>query len=424
MLERQFSRWLPAAPAPGPVGFALLTAMDAGARGSLISVFPLMMYRSLGSAEAVSALYLAVGVLALAAALLIPWAVRWIPRRWIFTAGSLAYAMGAVLVLVFGEGAAPVAMALYATGAVTVFLCLNTYVLDFVSQADLGRCETLRMFYSALAWTFGPFLGVWLLSVWTPLPFLLSGGFGMALCALFWRMRLGDGKRIRRNHAPAANPLAYLARFAAQPRLVAGYLFAVIRSCGWWVYVIYLPIFAIQSGLGDKTGGIALSLSNSLLFLTPLMLRWTRRRPVRASVRLGFLGAAICFTAAALMHANPWVALACLVAGSAFLILLDICAGLPFLMAVKPSERTEMSAVYSSFRDVSGIVAPGIATLILLVAPVHALFAAGGAGLLAAWAVADRIPQRLGASRRRPDSPLRDARDIAEAPGGADARGL
>jgi hypothetical protein len=38
--------------------------------------------------------------------------------------------------------------------------------------------------------------------------------------------------------------------------------------------------------------------------------------------------------------------------------------------------------------------------------------------------VADRIPQRLGASRRRPDSPLRDARDIAEAPGGADARGL
>jgi MFS family permease len=406
------------------VGFALLTAMDAGARGSLISVFPLMMYRALGSAEAVSALYLAVGVLALAAALLIPWAVRWIPRRWMFTAGSLAYAFGAVLVLIFGEGVAPAAMALYATGAVTVFLCLNTYVLDFVTQADLGRCETLRMFYSALGWTFGPFLGVWLLSVWTPLPFLLSGAFGLALCALFWRMRLGDGKRIRRNRAPATNPLAYLARFAAQPRLVAGYLFAMIRSCGWWVYVIYLPIFAIQSGLGDKTGGIALSLTNSLLFLTPLMLRWTRRRPVRASVRLGFLGAAVCFSAAAVLHASPWIALAWLFAGSAFLILLDICAGLPFLMAVKPSERTEMSAVYSSFRDVSGIVAPGIATVVLLAAPVHALFGVAGAGLLAAWAVADRIPRRLGSSRVRPDRPLRDAREIAEAPGGADARGL
>ena len=31
---------------------------------------------------------------------------------------------------------------------------------------------------------------------------------------------------------------------------------------------------------------------------------------------------------------------------------------MPFLMAVKPSERTEMSAVYSSFRDVSGILTP------------------------------------------------------------------
>lgn len=38
-----------------------------------------------------------------------------------------------------------------------------------------------------------------------------------------------------------------------------------------------------------------------------------------------------------------------LVTGSLFLVLLDICGGLPFLMSVKPSQRTEMSAVYSSF---------------------------------------------------------------------------
>ena len=373
--------------------------MDAGARGTLISVFPLLMYRSLGSAEAVSAVYLAVGILALATALLIPWATRWIPRRWLFTAGTACYILGTLLVLAGGIPAVPFALALYANGTVTIFLCLNAYVLDHVSSDELRRTETLRMFYSAMSWTFGPFLGVWLASVWTPLPFLLSAGFGAMLCALFWRMRMGNGRMIRRSRAPATNPLGYLARFAAQPRLIAGYTFAVIRSCGWWVYVIYLPIFAIQSGLGDKTGGIALSLSNSLLFLTPLMLRWTRRRPVRTAVRVGFLGSAALFIAAGILHASPWVALGCLFVGSAFLILLDICGGLPFLMAVKPSERTEMSAVYSSFRDVSGIVAPGIATLVLLVAPVHALFGVAGLGLFAAWGVAGRIPPRLGTSR-------------------------
>ena len=35
--------------------------------------------------------------------------------------------------------------------------------------------------------------------------------------------------------------------------------------------------------------------------------------------------------------------------------------GLPFLLAVKPLQRTEMSAIYSSFRDVSGMVTPGVA---------------------------------------------------------------
>ncbi|MFE3836664.1 hypothetical protein [Pseudogemmobacter sonorensis] len=54
---------------------------------------------------------------------------------------------------------------------------------------------------------------------------------------------------------------------------------------------------------------------------------------------------------------------------SFFFVVLDVVGGLPFLMSVKPSERTEMSAVYSSFRDVSGIMTPGAAWLVLFVAP-------------------------------------------------------
>ena len=99
------------------------------------------------------------------------------------------------------------------------------------------------------------------------------------------------------------------------------------------------------------------------------------------------------------------VVVAVLVAASFFLVLLDVCAGLPFLMSVKPSERTEMSAIYSSFRDVSGIVSPGLVWLVLQFVPLSGVFAAGGVALLAAWLVASRLHPELGVpgnQRQRP----------------------
>lgn len=113
-------------------------------------------------------------------------------------------------------------------------------------------------------------------------------------------MRLGNGRLLTRARKVQPNPLSYLARFAVQPRLVTGWLFAVIRSCGWWVYVIYLPIYAIENGLSTNVGGIALSISNAALFVTPFMLRWMRRHSVRHAIRVGFLFASILFSMATL----------------------------------------------------------------------------------------------------------------------------
>ncbi|MEZ5911301.1 MAG: hypothetical protein R3D84_02950 [Paracoccaceae bacterium] len=197
--------------------------------------------------------------------------------------------------------------------------------------------------------------------------------------------------------------MAFLGRFFAQPRLIAGWLFAVLRSCGWWVYVVYLPIFAVEAGLGDKVGGITLSISNAFLFATPFMLRWMQARSLRRAVRVGFFFSALAFTLAGLVATLPWLSVALLILGSVYLVLLDIAGGLPFLMAVKPSERTEMSAIYSSFRDVSGILTPGAAWLVLAVAPLSAVFAAGGLGLAVGWAIAGRLHHRLGQPRVRLD---------------------
>lgn len=392
--------WPRKAPAPGVRTFALLGGLEAGVRAMLVSVFPLEMYAAFRNADTVSALYFAVGFVSLAGGLMVPWLTTHLPRRWTYTAGVGLFLVGHALAIVGGPWIA-VAAACNALGTVTTFVCLSAYVLDYVSKHDLGRNESLRMFYSGLAWTVGPVLGVSLLAIWRPLPFLVAGLVALTLLATFWALRLGNGKVITRARAPAVNPLAYLGRFFAQPRLIAGWTFAVIRSSGWWVFVVYLPIYAVEAGLDKRIGGLALSASSAMLFATPLMLRWMQARSVRRAVRAGFLGATLCFVAAtpiALLDL-PWGVVTVLMVGTLFLLLLDVAGGLPFLLAVKPSERTEMAAVYSSFRDVSGIFTPGLAWAVLLVAPLPWLFAAMGLALGGCWALSGRLHPRLGAAR-------------------------
>ena len=380
---------------PGVHGFSLLAGIEAFVRGSTIAVYPLVMYRAYEDAAIVARFYFVVGLLSLLAALAVPRLTRYVPRRRIYMLGLCCYVLSAVLGMIGGKATAPALMC-QTFGTAVAFVCFNAYVLDHVNKTEFGRLETLRLMYGGLGWTIGPALGVWLLQFWHGAPFVIVAVAACVMLAVFWKMHLGDGRQFGDASNAASNPLAYLPRFFAQPRLVAGWLFAVIRSCGWWIYIVYVGIFAVQNGLSDQIGGIATSLANAGLFLAPLMLRWMMRRSVRQAVRTGFFMSAVCFMLGAALSPFPWATVAMLVLGSYFLVLLDVCGGLPFLMSVKPSQRTEMSAVYSSFRDVSSIVSPGIAWLVLQFAPVTAVFAAGALLLLVAWWIAGYLHPELG----------------------------
>jgi hypothetical protein len=399
MIGRYIPDWLRHSPARGVNGFAILSGLEATVRGLLISVWPLVIYQALGTAEGVSRVYLFVGLASLAIGLMVPWAGRWVPRRWMYTLGCSFYLVSITLAVIGGPWLTPIALMFGAAATATVFVCLNAYVMDYIARSELSSVETRRMFFSAFSWMVGPILGVSLHKVWAPLPFLVAAIFVLILIATFWSMRLGNGKLITRARAPAPNPVAYLGRFLLQPRLIAGWSFAVIRSCGWWVYIVYLPIFCIENGLGDRIAAVAYSASNGMLFFAPLMLRWMRRRSVRMGVRTGFGGATLFFALSIFGWLAAPVAVIAMFAASFFLVLLDMCGGLPFLMAVKPSERTEMSAVYSSFRDVSGIVTPAVAWSILLILPLPGVFAACALANLAAFAIAGRLHPRLGGAR-------------------------
>ncbi len=399
MATRYIPLFLRHSPTPRVQNFALLAGIEAAVRGTLISAMPLAVYKGLGNAAATSEAYFHAGIVALVWGLMVPWFTRHVPRRWMYSAGCGLYLIGMGLAIHGTALSVQAALICLAMATATTFVCFNAYVLDYIDRAELGRTQSTQMVYAAGPWAIGPMLGVWLHDVWPPAPFLLAGTFALALFATFWVLRLGNGKQIARAKGPALNPLAYLGRFFRQPRLIAGWMFAVMRSCGWWVYVVYLPIFCIESGLGDKVGGVALSLSNALLFISPVMLRYVRRSSVRQGVRLAFGLCGALFFASAIVAPLPWLSVIAMMGAAFFLVVLDVVGGLPFLMAVKPSERTEMSAVYSSFRDVSGIMTPGAAWLVLLIAPVQGVFAAAGLGLLAAYAVASQLHPRLGTPR-------------------------
>ena len=375
--------------------FARIAGLEALVRGSTLAVYPLLMYRAWGDAQLVSELYFVVGVLSLLTALTVPLLAQRLQRRWVYALGLTLYVVSAGFGMLGGKWTA-LALLCNTMAAATSFVCFNAYVLDHVPKTEFARLESLRMFYGGLGWVLGPALGVQLLPIWHGTPFLMVGLGAVAMLFYIWQIRLGNGRSMARQARGAAHPWVYLQRFFLQPRLIGGWLFAVMRSCGWWFYFVYVGIFAVEHGLGDGVGGVATSLANMGLFAAPLLFRWVRRHSVRRAMRTGFLLGGICFVLATLLSSMPWVTVGVLVLGSCCLVLLDVCAGLPFLMSVKPSERTEMSAVYSSFRDVSGILSPGLAWLVLQFTDVSGVFAAGGCALLLAWAVAGHLHPQLG----------------------------
>ena len=389
---------LPARPdKPGIHAFAIIGGIEAVVRGIALSVYPLLMYRAWGDAVVVSQLYFLVGVVSLLTGLAVPLATRHMPRRFVYSAGALLFVVSAGFGVAGGK-LTTVALLCHVMGTATIFVCFNAYVLDNVPKVEFARMESLRLSFGGVGWTVGPVLGVWLVQFWHGAPFVIVGLAALVMLGAFWWLRIGYG-RVTVTHTGtrnSPNPLAYLRRFAGQPRLLAGWLFPVLRSCGWWVYTVYVGIYAVQNGLGDQVGGVASSVANLGLFVAPLILRWMQRRSLREAVRTGFFCSGAGFVLAACVSSLPLATIAVLMLASFFLVLLDVCAGLPFLMSVKPSQRTEMSAVYSSFRDVSGILTPGIAWLVLQFSPLAGVFAAAGVALLIAWAVAGKLHPQLG----------------------------
>ena len=270
------------------------------------------------------------------------------------------------------------------------------YLLDHAPRQALRHFEPTRIFSSAAPWTFGPWLGVYLQqNVAFIAPFAVVAVTAILLVILLRTLGLSDGVAVAGVQKPTTNPLRYLPRFFSQPRLVLAWTLAATRSSWWSMFFIYAPILAVTSGLGAETGGMVASIGTGWTWLVPIWGWAGRRFGLRRLLQIGYAAAGVLSIAAALSFGVPWLGIALLIMASFGAGTIDGAGNLLFLRAVHSYERSAMTTVFASFREVTQVGPPAVCSVLLAFFNLSSIFVAAGAVMLASSALCRRIPRRL-----------------------------
>ncbi|MBL8895814.1 MAG: MFS transporter [Rhizobiales bacterium] len=350
--------WMPAAPKPGAMSFAILFAVESFARAVVSAVVSVQAYDLLKSGQHVSLLFTTVGLFVPLGTLLVPLLHHFMPRRWVYTTGVLLLIAASLCFASFTLVGQAAGMYLRVLGTAVLNITLSLYILDHIRRADLVRSEPLRLTFSVVSWTAGPYLGIWLYANYghaAPQIASIIGAF--VLLIIFWYLRLSTNPAIKAGPARPVSPWASVGRFVAQPRLRLAWLIAFGRSCFWSSFFIYAPLLMIEGGLGKEAGGLLLSAGNAVLILAIVFGRIAERTSVRQVIVASFAVGAVASIAAGLAGTGaPLLAAFLLLIGSIAASSLDGVGGIPFMRAVKGRERAAMTGVYRTYIDFSDLI--------------------------------------------------------------------
>jgi MFS transporter, ACDE family, multidrug resistance protein len=186
-----------------------------------------------------------------------------------------------------------------------------------------------------------------------------------------------------------------LPRFFAQSRLRLAWGLAGARSAWWSTFYVYTPIFAVEAGLGAEAGGAIASIGTAWIFLVPLWGWVGRRYGLRRLLIAGYGIAGLMTVATAAAFHLPWMGAATLVLAGFGAEMIDGAGNLLFLRAVHPYERSEMTTVFVSYRDVAQLGVPLVCAPLLSVFALPSVFATAGVMMVGSAALAGYIPRRL-----------------------------
>ena len=375
--------WLRFAGPPGAPVFATMYALESAARALLSTVIAIQALRLLHDTRQVSLAFTLVGVSALAASFTIPFLVRWTSRRFTYTLGALLLVGAAALLATITVPGQIAGMLMRVYGAACLSVTTSLYIMQHIGRKELTRSEPMRMQFSAAAWTLGPWLGVRVYESLGPdWAYSASAAVALLLLALFWALRLVESPALPRAVKRSPSPVGSVRRFLAQPRMRLAWIIAFGRSCFWVFYFVYTPIYMIKAGFSPEAGALAVSAGSAMLFATPLFGRIAARAGLRPVLAIAFLGTGAAVAIAGLLYDWPLAAVGSLICATCFSVALDGLGSIPFIRAVRPHERPQMTTVYRTYLDASELLTPLFFGALLSVAELRTLFVIFGLALM------------------------------------------
>lgn len=383
------------APAPyTPV--ILLFVLTIAARALMLTVMPLQAMAVTGDAVLVSQIYFLASIGSLTISLCLPRLIARFARPRVLLLGALLSILGPLLASLDSVLALALGLAAQTAAVAVVEVMLNLLVLDRVPRKRLSNFESLRLAASGFAWMAGPYLGVQLQGLTHEMPFYVASALGLVLLVAALVLKPSGRQPTLNLPVLAANPLTALRRFWRQPRLRLAWVLAMGRSSWWVMFFVYGPIFLVEElGYSRDTASALASAVMGITFLVPLWAWIGRRVTFRRLLIAGYLLSALSTLPLALIGEPPWLAAGLLVLASILTSLVDGAGNTPFLRAVKPLQKAEMTAVFMTYRDGSQLAVPGVCALLLRVFPLSSVFVATASGMLVLAFLARYLPKRF-----------------------------
>jgi MFS family permease len=381
---------------PHAGSFGLMFAIGAFGRALILTIVPLEAYTLLEGARNASIFFMAIAGLNLLLSFGIPALIARFSRRrmyWTFAmitaAGPLFLATGTLVGL-------PLGALCREFGGTALFISQNLYMMEYIRKRDFVRAEPLRLFFQAIAWGAGPYVGMLLFVRVDPwAAFGLASAACLAELAYFHAMGMKDQPPAAPQTRIPTNPLRFVLRFFAQPRLRLAYAIAVCRSTWWSVLNVYGPIYMVKTGAGDEMGGLVVGACNLMLLATPSIGWLARRIGVRRVVVAAFAFAGLATAAIAAAYPSPGFGFALFLIAGIAVVALDAVGTVPFLRAVRARERVEMTMVFITYGQISQLGPMIVFSVLLSFLELPAVFVATAVLLLWASSVSRFIPRSM-----------------------------
>jgi MFS family permease len=378
--------------------FLGLFTLDACSRALLLTIVPQQAYQLLGSAQLVTLVYLGAGVGGLAASLAVPMALaRW-GRRQVLTFSVLTNGLGCALLAGGRPDGLVEAVVLQTIANSTSEIVVNLCLLEKVARRELNRFEPLRLLFAGISFVVGPWLGVALHHQVAEGLTYLCVGLLLTIYLFYFLLLTTDGGSLRRANRAAASaisPLGYVRRYAGKPRLVLAWILAIGRY-GWWLlYFVYTPIMVARLGYDPEVGGLLVSLGQLPMLAMGLWAMLGRRYGLRHLLVLGYGGCGMATLAVGTTMGWPVVGMGSICLAALFATMIDGAGNVPFLRAVRPLERSEMTAVYMTYRHVGSLVPSAIYFAVLTIAPLPFVYFTSGLIALAMAGLSLKLPRGL-----------------------------